>query len=316
MAGLSINTAEIKANIGMVMGLARDPDNWGETTISDVDRILRSGRRRFLSAHDWRFLKTIYEWTTVAPTTRLVTKSGASLTSTNGNWPVTSLVTQQHVAINGSVYRIKARTSDTVLELYDTTLTLTDPVEATVYVTRYALPDYLCGIQGPVTREGNECLRETTLLPEYELRRLHSGSRVNAGAPTAFTTTVLTDSFYYGNSTLAVEVYPLPDKAYPLRTTAQIILDDASSPLSETSAVMHPLFSEVFMECILAQAESYFNNQADGPHMVRFAQLLPEAIRMDKKLEGSRRLLPRPDSATLAMRDPLYELRIAPVEFL
>ena len=70
MATLAITNDELDAEIGQVLGISRTRTDWDPlTTALDVDRMVRSGRRRFFSAYNWSFLREDLVINTIAPIT-------------------------------------------------------------------------------------------------------------------------------------------------------------------------------------------------------------------------------------------------------
>lgn len=312
MATLGITYGELKANIAMILGISRDSADWSTETAADVDRIIRAGRRRFVSAHDWDFLKEYHDFQVEAPySTGTITIAAGVVTLTGGTFPTSAA--NQMLSVAGKLYRINTRDSNTQVTLQDTSVAVTAATTYAVYVIRYALPATFSEFIDPPTVEGGHVseLRETLVLPEYEIRRLLSVDSVYTARPQLFSVFHSQDADDYGIPTYYLELYPLPDKAYTVRSLVRVNIDDATGA-SDGDTICHPTFSAALQAATLAQAEVLYNNNAQGPQAIEAAQLLAEAINKDKRAAGARRLLPRRDSLR-DYTDPYYQLRVAPI---
>ena len=312
MATLGITYGELKANIAMILGISRDSADWSAETAADVSRIIRAGRRRFVSAHDWDFLKEYHDFAVEAPySTGTVAITAGVVTLTGGTFPTTAA--NQLLSVNGKLYRINTRDTATQVTLRDTSVSAAALTPFTLHVTRYPLPDTFAEFIDPPTVEGGHAseLREVLVLPEYEIRRLTSVDSVYTERPQMFSVFHDLDDDDYGIPSYYVDIYPLPDKAYSVRSLVRTNIDDATGA-GDSDTICHPTFSAALQAATLAQAEVLYNNNAQSPQAIEAAQLLAEAINKDKRAAGARRLLPRRDSLR-GGGDPYYQLRVAPI---
>lgn len=310
MASLGLTTDEIKGALGHYLGISRDATKWDADTVLDTNRFIRAGMRKFYAAHQWSFLEQAIKIVTTAPqTTGSIAVAAGTVTLTGSTWP-TALVAEYLLAPeSGGLYTFASRTSGTVAVLNDTSVTLTAGEEYTLYRINYPLPSYFAGWLDPVTRENDTIVREMATLPEWEVRAAGSTTHLREGTPEAFSVTQALADTDIAVPTYYLRVYPLPDNVYVLSSRVRVqpadVLDEAG-----TVIIMHPVFSECLQEAILSTAEMYANDQA-GVHSLRWTELLTQSIEADRKLRGTRTLKPRDN----AMRDPLYYLKVAPVEY-
>lgn len=293
MSSLGLSNSEIKSAIGQLLGISRDSSEWGSTEISDVDRAIRSGRRRFFSANRWKFLVNSQIINTVAPfQAGSITVAAGVVTLTGSTFP--ALSTDMVLAPSaGGVYTIASRDSDTQITLDDTSLTITvADTTFNMYQFRYALPSNFGGWEGPITlgNDNGRTINERRNLPDFTVRSFASRERPRTGEPHLFSVSNEAD-LETGVATYTLSLYPLPDKVYVLSTRYRIAPGDTLS-LSDSVIVTDPILSECYLESILAAVEIMAFDQP-GPHTQRFQQLLPEAIGIDNAMSGTRLGRPR-----------------------
>jgi hypothetical protein len=308
MASLGIDNDEIYARLAMQMGINRDDGEWSPTNQSDADRIIRSGRRKLFSAHDWSFLEIEHEINVLAPdddgtitvVDGVVTLAGSTFHASAAG---------QHIAFDGSIYRINTRDSATQVTLFDTSVDADALTEYKVYFTRYDLPTNFSAFVGPVTIENSETIAEMTelpVLPEHQVRGLASNRNAFSARPTAFAVFHTVDE-ETGIASHFVNVYPLPDNEYVATTRVRILPGDS---LSEDDEVCGAEYAELLLEAILAACEQLYND-APGVHTELFAKMLPDFIRKDKVAQGVRRLKPRGPNRGYPRN---YQLIVAPID--
>jgi len=318
MASLSLTNAEIYRDLAMVMGVNRDYGQWDAQTLADAQSAIRAGRRKFYAAHEWSFLTHNITISVLAPyETGTITVVNGVVTLAGGTWPTNAA--GQRIAFDGVVYEIATRTSNSEIVLVDTAVDAAALTTFKLYSTRYSLPASFSTFVGPVTVEGIQdgwCCHahETTILPEFEVRRLLSRATAfeTAGSsrgPVLFSITRTIASTEIGLPTYVLELYPLPDQAYTVRAMARISPGDSLAQADNVELV-DAGFAELMRLSILSAAEQMYNGQP-GVNFQMFQTELPKYIRADKVTGVARRLLPRRGGHGGA--DPLYQLRIAPV---
>lgn len=298
MASLGLSNTEIKANLAMVMGISRNEDltdfGWDDQTIADVERIIRSGRRKFIAAYDWSFLTEEFVINVITPEeSSTVTIVNGVVTRAAGTW--NSLAAGQRLAVGGSVYHVSTRDSNTQLTLFDTSVNEAAGTAYKLYFTRYALPAAFAAFISPVrienSRDGVD-LREMAVLPDYSVQSFLSRQAAISRRPEAFCVSSVMTNNETGMPTYFLELYPLPDQAYVVKTDIRLNPGDS---LSETGEIFHASFSELMQEAILAAGEAMYNGDPQGPHNKEFERMLPDYIRKDKVAAGVRRLPARTD---------------------
>ena len=316
MASLGLSNTEIKANLAMVMGISRNEDladfGWDDQTIADVERIIRSGRRKFFSAHDWHFLTEEYKIQTVAPeASSTVTIVNGVVTRAAGTWA--SDAAGQRLAVGGSVYHVSTRDTATQLTLFDTSVNEDAGTAYKLYTTRYSLPSDFSAFISPVrienARDGVD-LREMAVLPNYSVQSFLSRQSAIARRPEAFAISSVLTTNETGMPTYFLELYPLPDAAYSISTDIRLNPGDS---LSVSGEIFHASFAELMQLAILSAAEKMYNNDPNGTNTQEFNKLLPDFIRKDKVAAGVRRLPARTDG-THGSRVRNYELIVSEVD--
>ena len=316
MSTLSIDNDELKANLAVILGISRDDDDWDATTSADVDRIIRSGRRKFFAAHAWRHLEEYYvivtpeefDDGTVAATDGVVTLTG-------GTWPsdITyyRFVPQDADGTATGVYSIASRDSDTQITLEDTSVDLDASTAYDCYQVDFDLPSNFAAFIDPLTIENSNDweLHEVASLPEWTIRAVGGRSRLKRDRPESFSVFQrVTDET--GDFAPYITLWPVPDQQYTLKTKIRIEPGDS---LSESGDVCHPIFSELMQEAILSAAENLYSDGGLKTHTQNFQAWLPRFIERDKRMRGTRRLAPR--DRRDSRNDPLYHLKTAIVTF-
>lgn len=307
MSALSLTNQEIKRNLATLLGISRDETAWSSDQSSDVDRIIRAGRRMFQAAAEWNFLKQEYVTNVSAPySTGTVTVTDGVVTLSGGTFP--SYAAGQTIDIAGSAKRISTRDGDTQVTLEDTAFDAAAGSTYSLYHTEHSLPSSFAAFVSPPTTEGRNRyeLFQQAVLPEYELRRLTSLQAPSTGRPELFAVQNTIDSNEYGIPTYVMRLYPLPDAEYVITSIIRYNLDDTLGATDSTE-IAHENFAGLIQTAILSAAEKMYHGKP-GIHTAEFEQMLPAYIRKDREAYGSRRLLPRGQSRG---RDRYYELRTA-----
>lgn len=313
MASLSLSNAEIYRDLSMVMGVNRDYTQWDAQTLADAQSIIRSGRRKFYAAHEWSFLTHNITINVIAPyETGTITVVNGTVTLAGGTWPANAA--GQRLAFDDAVYEVASRTSDSVIVLFDTSVDADALTTFKLYSTRYDLPSSFGAFIGPVTIETVDeiayAMKETAILPEFEIRKLLSRTTAFSDTPLLFATTRTIASTEIGLQAYKFEMYPLPDQAYTIRAMVRITPGDSLGEADDDELV-HASYAELMRLAILSAAEHTYNG-VGGINSQTFLMQLPNFVRRDKIAGGARRLMPRRDG-NHGGGDPLYQLRVAPV---
>ena len=309
MATTAVTVDEIRANLLMSLGLNRDYDQLPAVAQADVDRVWRSGRRKFLAAHDWSFLQTRYTFVVPAKyDTGTITAASGVVTLSGGTFPTDS---DDYLFIpeSGNVYSVASRDSGTQITLEDTSVTITPAETFELYRVKFDLPSNFARFLTPLTIENSQYdeLTELPVFPEFTLRAAGGRSTPVYGRPEAFTIFQTVDD-ETGVFTPYLKVFPIPDERFVVTGRVQIEPGDS---LAEAGSICHPLFSELLQEAILSAGEQMYQAGMQTIHTENFANWLPRFIERDRKLSGVKSLPPR--NKRRGRRDPLWDLRTATV---
>lgn len=307
MSSLSLTNDEIFASLGHFLGVSRDPSVWDDVTVGDVNRIIRSGRRRYFSSNNWRYLNVPLVINTSPPFSEGTIEVVDGVVTLSGAVFPDDITRYVLVPSTGGVYSIAASNQVDEIELADTSVSLPAGTEYVVYRASYDLPANFGGWEGPVTRENNIRLQESRNMPEYTLRAVANLRRAVLGPPGLYTVDTVVDD-ETGVPTYRLRLYPLPDKVYVLNTKIKIQPGD-SLDLDSDVPNTHPVFAEAMLAAILSAAEvTAFGTP--GIHTQQYQMLIEEAKRIDGRMAGVRHGEPR---GHRGRRDRLWDLRNATV---
>lgn len=309
MATLAIDNDEIYARLGMQMGINRDPDLWSPTNTTDAARIIRAGRRKLFSAHDWSFLEVRHDIAIPAPlTTGTIAIVNGVVTITGSTFPAN--VANQYLYADGGLYQIDVWTDATHITLLDLTVDVDAGSSYSVNYTRFDMPSNFAAVVGPFTIENSQIttsMQELPVIPEHQVRGLLSNRTAYTGQPKCFSIFHTTDE-ETGIASHFVNIYPFPDVEYLATVRVRVSPGDA---LAEAGDVCGAEYAELMMEAILAACEQIYNDTI-GLHSELFQKMLPDFVRKDKIAQGVRRLLPRKDGRRGGYPRN-YELIVAPI---
>ena len=311
MASLGLTNDEIYSELGYLVGISRDNGDWDSVTQADMNRVLRSGRRRFLSASKWNFLKAEYIIPIVAPYAVGTHTTAAGVVTLPTATVPTDGLDYVFAPASGGVYSIASRESGTQITLDDTSLTIATAETYNLYKIRYDLPSNFGGWEGPVSvgNHNGRTMNEVRNLPDFTLRSFANMSRVRTGEPRLFSMTRSQDA-ETAIATYQMTLFPLPDQAYTISTQYRIAPGDTLE-LAETAIISNPVFSECYKEAILSAAEVMVFDQP-GIHTERYQELLQEAIILDRSMSGVRRGRPRHAGRGVPRN---YDLIVGTVDF-
>ena len=267
MAALGIDIAELYANIGATLGIARLYASWDPTTQADVDRIIRIGKRRYYNAYAWDYLIQHISILTAAPysTGTVTIVNGVVTLAGGGAWPANaalsylSLVSSDTSTVSG-LFEVASDGEALDITLVDTSVNVATPESYEIYQYRYALPTAFSAFLDPITTENQDRndLREAAVFPDYFLKGIQNRKTLRTGEPELFAITQLHPNTETGIPVFYLDMYPLPDAVYTLKTRIRLMPGDA---LLEAGAIEHPVFSECLQASILGSAEVMFTGQ-------------------------------------------------------
>jgi len=227
VASLSITLGEIKKNLAMILGIDRTVANWDTVLTEDVDRIIRAGRRKFVSANPkgWKFLEQHLVVLTAAPaTTGTITVVDGVVTLAGSTFPTDLVDNYLLEPETGGLYQIVTRTDSTHAILKDTSLDVAALSTYTLHKYRYPFASNFGGFKGPVTTARNTELQEAAVLPDYELRALRSYTTVQTGTPKLFTVSRRIADEDVALPEWYLEFWPLADDVYEIHADMRIHL--------------------------------------------------------------------------------------------
>jgi hypothetical protein len=296
MATLALTNDELYSEIGRCLGISRDNGTWGTDTQADVDRIVRSGRRRFFSANNWKFLVTDTKFSILEPfTDGTVTVVAGVVTFAGSPTVPTDTVNYVFAPQGGGVYEVASYDSTTQITLSDTSVSADALSTYSLYKIIYDLPTGFGGWEGPFVVEnynGGQ-INESRNFPEYVLRAFANRETARTGRPELFSIVSTPDS-ETAIATHQVRIYPLPDQAYIVSGRYKIHAGDTLDA-AESAISADPVFTECYKESILAACEIIAFGQP-GSHSARFVELLREAVRQDNAMANIRYGRPRKNS--------------------
>lgn len=301
MASLELTLDEVKKDLGLLLNIGRDPaSDWDADTIADVNRVIRSGRRKFFSAHPWRHLEEIYTFITPAVyETGTITVVDGVVSGAGTTFPDDSA---DYVLLpdEGGAYEVNTRDSGTQLTLHDTSLDIDAGEEYELRRVHFELPTGFVAFLDPLTIENTPDgeLREMPVLPEWTIRGIGSRETPRIDRPELFSLFQTVDD-ETGVFTPYLSVYPIPDAQYTVSARIRVEPGDA---LLSAGAIAHAGFSELMREAILAAGEEMFLGGVQSLHIQNFDRMLPQFIRRDGLIRGARRLRPRRTDRQLSYR--------------
>lgn len=304
MATLALNLTEVRQNIGAFLSISRNPSSWDADTTTDIDNIIRAGKRQFFNppplvegqhAHKWSFLEQYTPIVTTAPfndgTIEIV--SGV-VTLTGGTWPASPQPENSFLEVEGALYEVASRDSGTQLTLINTGVNAAAGTDYNLYQYRYKLPDNFGGFVEPITRERVQDFHQAELVGvvEYEIRikwvRFFQANQPREYAVVPLTQDVSGTPNASGVADWYVMFWPLPDQIYNLKGRYRIAPTDGleSGELSQINA--DPIHAECLLASIMAAAELY-HNDVKGPRHQEFFEKLSASVSHDRQTTGLRR---------------------------
>ena len=276
------------------MGVGRTAGNMDASTESDVRAIIRSGLRKFLypligdRVHQWSFLSKHLPLSADAVFSEGTIEVAAGVVTLTGDvWP--AKITDYFIDVGGNVLYVTARTSDTLLVVSHTNLTVAALSTYNAYRFRYDLPSDFAEFQGGLVYQNGSDHWMLSGSSESELRLRYSVGQGLTSRTTHYAITSAPDADAEIAETPAlpshqIVFWPVPEPDAFIQGVYLIAPDDKlPADLTTPGVVVQvpPLYSEAALEAILSSAEEY-NDDTQGVHAAKFQSALAAAILHDK----------------------------------
>lgn len=248
--------------------------------LDDIEQCIRDGLHDVYSAHPWSFFRPIAEITTTAPyATGTVSVAAGVVTLTGGTWPTWAAVGVLKVGTN--YYDVDSRGSNTQITLEDTSVTVASGTSYELGRPEYDLPTGFEAISGDseVTIQSGASICYPTVKQRHDstIRKMQQLNPLFYSWPQFYSVrTVQFDAALGSRKRLAL--YPTPDAAYVLRVPC--VLRPVMVDETNQYPVGAELLTQVIIEACLSAAERNFDEE-NKTHSVRFAEMLPLAVRND-----------------------------------
>ncbi len=294
MATFSLDNSEVVGAVLIVMGVGRDASKMDSSTESDVRAILRAGLRKFLfpligdHVHQWSFLTKFHPISadTTFKTGTIAVSAGV-VTLTGGIWP--AAIKDYFIDVGGEVLYVTARTSDTLLAVSHTNLSVTAGATYEAFRFRYDLPTDFAEWQGGLVYQNGSDHWPLSGASESELRLRYAVGQGLSSRTTHYAITSAPDADAELAETPAatsqqIVFWPVPEPDAFMQGIYLIAPDDKLPADLKTPGVVvqvPPLYSEAALEAILSSAEEY-NDDTQGVHALKFQTALAATILHDK----------------------------------
>jgi hypothetical protein len=290
MATLQLTNAEIVRAVLMEMGLGRE-GQMDVSTEADVRAILRDGLRRAYFptigdsyAYQWRWLEKHASFNVPAHfTTGTIAVASGTITFT-GAGTLPTWIEDGFISVDGHILFITDNPTASTATTSNTQLTVTAGAEYTLFRYRYDLPsDFSEWLGGVVYANGTES-RMLAGSDESEIRlRYAIGQGLNSRTSHyALTSAPAADE-------MRMLVWPVPEPDAFIQGVYLSTPDDNLPADLNTPGVLvqvQPIYANVFMYAILAEAEKYAGHPG-GINEQRYQAALTRAIAHDKAVGGS-----------------------------
>lgn len=276
---LTLDYNALAAEIGEQLGFTSDSSKWAvEGRQARIDRIIGSGLRKVLTAHNWNFFRPN------ATLNAFSTTKGTSGTNTSTTIVATTSLFYPEMIGQKVVYDTSATSFTITGYTSATTVTVdSDPsAESSNAFTitpdgRYRLPDNFGGLYGELTFAPDITSIPIRVLGEQALRRkIQVNNDLGRPAAAAVRPVILDSTVGQRHELL---LHPIPDKLYLLdyRFTVLLKVIDATNKFSG--------MSEAYSECLLAAcravAEQRFFDTKDIDD-TEYKEMLALCVRQDR----------------------------------
>lgn len=299
---LSTTLTEIRLAIAHFLGIDLDPTTWDEDQTAIIDLILKRGLRQFYfppslleqtgkriaitrPPHEWSFLKPVTTLDLIGSYTTgtiAITKTGTTVTLTDGVWPSWT-ATNGTLVVDNVAYAIASRTNDTEIEL--SAAWTEDTETAASYILRhdgnYDLPDDFGGCEGDMIFPEGSNKPNIRIIGEGKIRSLRAGTtsrtypQFAAIRPKKQIVTTTGQRF-------EMMFFPVPAVTDTL-SYKMLVLPE----LLVTTTITHPYGGAMHSETILASCLAVAESQEDEKRGVKWQEFLDRlaaSIQIDKKM--------------------------------
>ena len=281
---LSLSYDDIVAELGFYVGWTRTPANWSVPQAAQLDAMLQTGYRRFLTAYDWSFLRPV---TSLSVWADLTITSGITVTGVYAA-PISTITASaaafyptmvgRNITITtvAGTFLISTYTSATVIKVTGDATCAAKTFSLTSYGL-FGMPDDFGQAEGDFTFEPSAGYPAIPIVGESQIRAMRQKGettgrpRYIAIRPRAVAATGQRYDAY---------AWPTPDTTYVLSYRKRIGLAKLATTNYPSGGVTH---SETVLECCLAVAEERMNG-APGLHAGAAQARLAESIRLEAQM--------------------------------
>lgn len=282
----SVSRAEILQAVGDYFGHGRNQHTWSREETAKITRAVRFGESQFYKPpkvdgdppHLWSFLQPRLSVLFNAPyDTGTVAIASGIVTLTGGTWP--SWAADGYLVVDGVGYTVASRTSNSVIVLDDTTVTVSSGAEYTLQQWQYTLPDDFGGFVEPTLsyRPNSNKFWDIARVDVSEIMRLRQ-NEIAVDLPVYAVCPV--------NSTSASEGQRFEMLLYPTPSEDTYIEGEYIAAQNSTTDSLPYAMGTVHSDCLLASCLAAAEVERDGRHGVRweiFLERLMAAIAHDKR---------------------------------
>lgn len=280
---LSLTFDRLRREMGREKSYGHDPSLWtGDRAYmaTDISDRMTNALALFYQAHDWKFLKVPLQLFLSTPyTTGTIAIVNGTVTLTGGVLP--TWTADGDFIVDGEVYDVASRTSNTVAVLVDPTVNVDAGTEYQLIQSRATLPDDFASLVGELHYQPSQSSNayRVRIVDDEQIRLARQinyayiDRAVMASIRAKTTTGVLGQRF-------ELSFWPSMGSAARLNGKYRI------NPNLITTDLQYPyggmLHGPTILAACLAEVEQSIENN-DGRHALRYQTLLPQSIRRDNE---------------------------------
>lgn len=293
-SGLSLGFAELKSEVGQMLGYGRTVANFSADQDTLVEAVVQSGIRRVYFPQAMEGVEPGYEWSFLRPSSTLYLGAdgadGSVVTATfdsatHSDWTTYGIVAgTDTVDITAGTGPTLAEYAISVVAAGELTLSSSpgDGTSLTFFVTRatanYDLPDAFSRLIGRLHYQADDRYPSIKIIQEDAILEMRSASDLTG--PPQYGAVRSKSSTGSTGQRSEIILFPRPDAAYVLTYSYEAYSGQLTDALPYPLGGMH--LSELYVESCLAVAEQRVNEEA-GLHTSLFGSLLADAIARDRK---------------------------------
>lgn len=282
----SASRAEILQAVGDFFGHGRNQHTWSREETAKITRAIRLGEAQFYKPpkvdedppHSWSFLKPRISMSFNAPySTGTVGIASGTVTLASGTWP--SWAADGYLVVEDVGYTVASRTSNSVIVLDDTSVTVSSGAEYTLQQWQYTLPDDFGGFIDPTLsyRPNSNKFWDVVRVDVSEILRLRQ-NEVSTDLPVYAICPV--------NSTTASEGQRFEVLLYPTPTEAAVLEGQYWAAQNAATDSLPYGMGTIHSDCLLASCLAAAEVERDRRHGVQweiFIERLMAAIAHDRR---------------------------------